>query len=107
MTCLNPSGKRPSSPACSLDAAGLQLWELRGARLVLTGFGCGLGNLAGADAQILPSPIGIHSALPCAGAKDHHQGLGFQGPPCEAGMAELGSLARPRRKFAGWIPADR
>lgn len=75
MTCLGPSGKGPSSPACSLDTAALQLWGLRGARLVLTGFGCGLGNLVGAGAEILPNPTGIHSALPCAGAKDHPQGL--------------------------------
>lgn len=101
MTCLNPSGKGPS---ISLDTAGLQLWGLCEARLVLTGFSCELGNLAGASAQILPNPAGIHSALPRAGAKGHQQGLGFQGPPCGA---KLGSSGRPRRKFAGWIPAGR
>lgn len=84
MTCLNPSGEGASSPACSLDT-GLQLWGLRGARLVPTGFGCVLGNLAGAGAQILPNPTGIHSAVPCVGTKGHHQGLGSQGPPCQAG----------------------
>lgn len=52
---------------------------------MLPGVGCRLGNLAGAGAQILPNPTGIHSALPCVGAKGHHQGLGFQGPRCGAG----------------------